>query len=266
MRKKILGIITFIILICCFSFVYAAEGDVTVTSSNDTVKEGDTFTITVAAKNNAGLNGIDAKVEYDNNILELVESKLSDTTNWSEYDSFPKLTAMWKTAGSDTKSANIYEIKFKVKNIGTNKSTNIKLTDITLSLNSADDITLSDVTKTITLQKSTNDENPGTETPKPSSSSSPSSSGGNSSSNNGSNSGNNLSTQGKGEVSSGNKSNSGTKTTSQVAASEPTTTKATEDIPQTGKSIISIFIKILIVLMIVITVIFYRKCKKYMDI
>jgi len=266
MRKKILGIITFIILICCFSFVYAAEGDVTLTSSNSTVKEGDTFTITVAAKNNAGLNGIDAKVEYDDNILELVESKLSDTTNWSEYDSFPKLTAMWKTSGSDTKSANIYEIKFKVKNIGTNKSTSIKLTDIKLSLNSTDDITLSDITKTITLQTSSNNESPGTDAPKPSSSNNPSKPSNNSSNNNGANSGSNQSTQGKSEVSSRNQSNGGTKTTSQVAAAEPITTKATEDIPKTGTSIISIFIKILIVLMIVITVIFYRKCKKYIDI
>lgn len=249
--KKIMSVlIIFIFLICCFSSVYAADENVSVTLSKSKLKEGDTFVMTVSAKNNAGLNGINATVEYDKNVIQLVESKLVDTANWSEYDSFPKLTAMWKTSNSSTKSAKIYTIKFKVKKVEKNKTSNIKLKGITLSLNSANDVKLGDITKKVSLQTSSSKK---TNTSKKTSSALSNSS---SSSGSTSSSKNNNSSEIK-KITTNRSSSSDDSKVIEIS------TNSKEDLPKTGKNIV---LKILIPVMIVVTIVFYKKYKEYIDV
>lgn len=240
MKKKIFCFVIFIILICAFTVVHAADNSVTVSiDNNNKLKKGDTFKLTVSASNNAGLNGIDATVEYDKNILELIESKLVDTSNWSEYDSFPKLTALWKTASSETKTANIYEVTFKVKE-DSGSTTNVKLKEIMLSLNDTDDIKVNDITKTIGLQGN----------------------GQSSTLNSLSNSGNNSSSSSSSNSSS---SNTGTSSRSKVPTITPSTAQG--NLPNTGNNIFVTILQILaIVSVIAVAIIFFALYRKFIGI
>ena len=155
MRKHIL--LSILIFIVFFVFVVISNAadleNVILKSSKDKVTPGETFTITVSAKSENGLNGIEATMEYDKNVLEVKESKLVDVANWAEYDNFPKIVAMWKNSTEDTNASDIYEITFNVKDEVTVDTTDIKLTGVTLSVNKInEDIKIDNLSKTITIQ------------------------------------------------------------------------------------------------------------------
>ena len=264
-KKTIVSILIFCLIVTYCLLSKAATSSVTLTTETKSVKEGDSFTVIVNAKNDAGLNGIDATVEYDTDVLELVESTLADKDNWMEMDSFPKLTAMWKTSTSDTKSADIYKLTFKVKSVGSKTSTEIKLNG-KLSLNTASDETISNVSKVITLSSGSSNQTP---SPSPSSSPSTSTSNSPSNSNNSSNTGNNSSNN------SSNKNNSAQSTlkSSSTSAEQKQTetaqnseknvsTAAQGTIPAAGSKITTIAVLIMIVVTGLASFVFYKKYKE----
>lgn len=152
MRKiRIILILILSTLILFTGNIYAAMGKVTIKATKTEVKPKETFTITVSANNSEAIDGLSSKIKYDENILEVVSSELVDNTNWSDLDTFPSLIAIWKTTTSETSSADIYEITFKVKESVTPQDTEIKLTDIILSATSGQQ-SIEDVKQTIKIK------------------------------------------------------------------------------------------------------------------
>lgn len=270
-KKTIISILIFCIISTYCLLTRAADSSVTLTTDAKSVKEGENFTVVVNAKNDAGLNGIDATVEYDTEVLELVESTLADKDNWMEMDTFPKLTAMWKTSSSDTKSADIYKLTFKVKKIGSKNSTEIKLSG-KLSLNTASDETFNNISKVITLTSGTSNQ-----TPSPSPSSSPSTKPSNSPSNSNNNGNNDNNTNNSNSNNSSNKNNNTqstlkTQTTNSESANEKqtetvqsneknSTTVAKNNIPAAGSKVTTIAVLIMIVVTGGASFVFYKKYK-----
>ena len=87
MKKSILALVIMIIVtITSLSVVHAATGDVTLKLSNDRVKPGDTFTVTLHAECADGINGVLAEFSYDTEKLDLVSglgvSKDDESENW----------------------------------------------------------------------------------------------------------------------------------------------------------------------------------------
>lgn len=154
MRKKHILISIFITVVMLLSIRVRADssGDVTLKSSKDTIKAGEEFTITISANSENGLNGLNAKMEYDETKLQVIKSEPASNENWAEFDSFPQITTMWKNSNSDTNSSDIYVVTFKAKDNISAGELNIKLTEITLSTN-GDDITINDKTKKIEITK-----------------------------------------------------------------------------------------------------------------
>lgn len=154
--KKIYLIITIVLLtiILFTGNIYAQSNLVSLNISKTEVNQKDTFTITISANssNNAAIDGLSAIVEYDKNILEMVSSDLVDSKNWSNLDTFPNLAAIWIPSTSETVSADIYIITFKVKEGITSENTEIKLKDIVLST-SDNEISVDDIAKTIKINK-----------------------------------------------------------------------------------------------------------------
>lgn len=260
-KKTIVSILIFCLIVTYCLLSKAATSSVTLTTETKSVKEGDSFTVVVNAKNDAGLNGIDATVEYDTDVLELVESTLADKDNWMEMDSFPKLTAMWKTSTSDTKSADIYKLTFKVKSVGSKTSTEIKLNG-KLSLNTASDETISDVSKVITLSSGSSNQTP---SPSPSTSTSNSPSNSNNSSNTGNNSSNNSSNKNNSAQSTLKSSSTSAeqKQTETAQNSEKNASTAAQGtIPAAGSQITTIAVLIMIVVTGLASFVFYKKYKE----
>ena len=96
------------------SCTFAATGTVDFKASTNQVKKGDTFTVTLSAQTEDGINGVDTKYTYNSEKLELVSSTLSDSTKWTNLGSGQDITVISNSEQS-VKNANLYVLKFKVK-------------------------------------------------------------------------------------------------------------------------------------------------------
>lgn len=124
MKKRILlSIIMLCIIVCSATMVYASTGKVDLLSNQTSVKPGDTFTVTISATCEDGINGITTTYSYDEDKLELVSAKVANnnwvkvtgTTNYS-IDVFCDTT-------SKITSDSIYVLTFKVKDTITTETT-----------------------------------------------------------------------------------------------------------------------------------------------
>ena len=110
--------------------------DIVLSASNSNLKPGDTFTITMTATFENGINGIygkeendGIKINYDNNKLELINRGAIDLT---DINSGKDTIALIYTASNKIISANIYTWTFKVKQEITEGETEISINDIIL--------------------------------------------------------------------------------------------------------------------------------------
>ena len=130
MKTKIITaniIAIFIILLASISF--AATGTVEFKSNTTEVKKGETFTVTLSATSEDGINGIDTKYTYDSEKLDLVSENVADTSNWSNIGASPDITIICNSTQS-IKNADIYILTFKVKdNVSAGSTIKIKTTD-----------------------------------------------------------------------------------------------------------------------------------------
>lgn len=156
MRKFQIVLILILSLFIIFTGnVYAvATNQVTMTSNKTEVKPKETFVVTVSASSNGTVDGLSSKMEFNENILEVVSTQLIDDNRWSNLDNFPNLIAMWKTQTSDVSSADIFRITFKVKEGVVQQDTNIKLTNIILSTAPDGQNSVRDVEKIIHIKLS----------------------------------------------------------------------------------------------------------------
>lgn len=124
MKKQLIAMLsTMAILIAGIALTvkaadYAVPTDATATLKlNKTeVKPGDTFTVTFGATCEEGINGASAKISYEEDKLELVDSiTVTDTSKWSNLGE--GLLAEIIHASNDTiKTGDIFKLTFKVKN------------------------------------------------------------------------------------------------------------------------------------------------------
>lgn len=115
MRSKvyiasIIAAFTILISSCAF----AATGTVEFKPSTSQVKKGDTFTVTLSAQSDDGINGVDTKYTYNSEELELVSGNLADSTKWTSLGSGQDITVISNSEQS-VKNANLYVLTFKVK-------------------------------------------------------------------------------------------------------------------------------------------------------
>ena len=113
-RKIIAIIMTLNMVLFSMNIVNAASGSASLNASNTSVKPGETFTITISAKSNDGINGIDTTYSYDTDKLELVSENVANN-KWVSMGSNSAVQVICNTTSKVT-SDNIYILTFKVKN------------------------------------------------------------------------------------------------------------------------------------------------------
>lgn len=146
MRVKVIaGSIITIFIILLTTIVFAATGTVELRASVNQVEKGDTFTVTLSAASEDGINGLDTKFVYNSNQLELISENLVDDSKWTNIGTSPNITVICNSTQNIT-SANIYVLEFKVKDSVTAGDTiKIETTDIVMDTDVANnsEITIS---------------------------------------------------------------------------------------------------------------------------
>ena len=237
--KIITAIIIAILIMLLASISFAASGTVEFKPSTTEVKKGDTFTVTLSATSEDGINGIDTKYTYDSEKLELVNEKVVDTSNWSNMGTSPDITIICNSTQS-IKNADIYILTFKVKdNVTSGSSIKVETTKILLDTDAQTDSEVEIPSKKIEITvKEVPKDNPNQEEPEdnPNPSNKPS----NESENNNS------------------------KTTTESDPDKSDSTTVIGRLPQTGKNYV--MITIFIIIAIVLSVVFYKKYMQHKEI
>lgn len=232
MKTKIITaniIAIFIILLASISF--AATGTVEFKPNTTEVKKGETFTVTLSATSEDGINGIDTKYTYDSEKLELVSENVADSTNWSNIGASPDITIICNSTQS-IKNANIYILTFKVRdNVSVGSTIKIKTTDILLDTDAQTDseVTITSKKLEITVKDSSEEKS-------------------------------NENNKNSNEL-----NNKGTQTTTTITnTNKSDSTSAVGILPKTGENFV--MISMLIVIAIVLSIIFYKKYMQHKDI
>lgn len=119
MSKKLRIILISILLFVLGTVaVNANEATALLTTNSQNVKPGETFSVAFSANCSEGINGVESKISYDEEILEFVELKVSDTTKWTNLGE--NLTAQILHVSNETVTeSEIFTITFKVKESAT---------------------------------------------------------------------------------------------------------------------------------------------------
>lgn len=165
MKTKLILIMSImIIMIINITTTYAVSTyGVYLTINPKTIKVGETFTVTLSAKCEDGINGIDTTYEYDKNMLELVSANVVDAKKWASLGIDNQITVICNSI-EKIKEADIYQLTFKVKEtVKPGTTIKIKTTDILLD---SDAVTNSEHTITakeliISVAEISNPENTG---------------------------------------------------------------------------------------------------------
>lgn len=112
-RKLIISIISLCLILSNAIIVNASTGEANLTVNQETVKRGETFTVTLSATCADGINGISTKFHYDDTKLELVNTATTNS-NWSSLGQGNEITVICNVASKIT-TDNIYVLTFKVK-------------------------------------------------------------------------------------------------------------------------------------------------------
>ncbi len=137
--KVIISSIIAMLIILFTSVIFAATGTVELKSDVNQVKKGETFTVTLSATSEEGINGIDTKYTYDSNKLELISESVSNSTNWSSLGTSPDITVICNSTSS-IKNADIYVLKFKVKdNVSVGTTLKVETNNIILDTDAQTD-------------------------------------------------------------------------------------------------------------------------------
>lgn len=159
MRKKILFFMV-IMIVVLMSAVYATSGTVSLKASITTVEPGGTFTVTISANCNDGVNGIDTTLSYDTDKLELVSGALANN-NFANLSTGNQITVI-SNATTSIKSADLYTLTFKVKDgVASGSTATIKTGKISLDsdLRDQSSVTIGEQTVIVTVKKEAKPEN-----------------------------------------------------------------------------------------------------------
>ena len=251
--KSIIAFIIAIFIVALSTNVFAATGTVEFKANTTEVEKGNEFTVTLSANSEEGINGIDAKYNYDLDKLELVSESLADTTNWSNMGTASNITILCNSTDS-IKAADLYIIKFKVKdNVSAGDKIKIEITDIILDTDAQTNSEVTIGTKKIELAvKSEISEKPSEESPEKPSEESPEKSSEESSE---------KSSEESSEKSSEEHSQKNTSNTTNTNKQDKT--ESTRNLPKTGKKVKTVMA---IIVLIIISIFFLKKYLNNKDI
>ncbi|MBR3162524.1 MAG: hypothetical protein IKF17_00265 [Clostridia bacterium] len=157
MRKKIISLFLVIALVLLgIGNVQAANTTASLRASSTTVKPGDTFTVTLSATCDDGINGIDTTITYDTQKLDFVSGSVPNS-NWASLGTNQDISVICNSTEKIT-NADIYVLTFKVKETATIGTTaTISTGDITLDSDAASNslVTIEEKNTTITIANST---------------------------------------------------------------------------------------------------------------
>lgn len=119
MSKKLRIILISILLFVLGTVAVNANAATAVlTTNSQNVKPGETFSVTFSANCAEGINGVESKISYDEEMLEFIKLEVSDTTKWTNLGE--NLTAQILHVSSETVTeGEIFIITFKVKDDAT---------------------------------------------------------------------------------------------------------------------------------------------------
>lgn len=146
--KKKLGIIlvTVLVMMLNIATISLAENEqVTLKSSKNKVKSGDTFEVTISQESE-GLTGFESTLNYDEDVFTLTEENELGS-GWINMGSGNKLDAL---ANTPVKSGTIFKLKFSVKANVAPTTSEIKLTNVKLYKSSTEKIDFED--KSISIE------------------------------------------------------------------------------------------------------------------
>ena len=262
MKKLVVGVIILSMLLFSINIVNAATGSATISSSKTSVKPGDTFTVTLSAKSEEGINGIDTTYSYDEDKLELLSAKVAND-NWSNLGKAGTIQVI--IVDGTIKADDIFVLTFKVKDNATVGTTaKVNTSEIKIDTDAKQNNKVTESAKTVSINISSESLN------KPSNNNSNNNNSGNtsgnSSNNNNSNNSNNNSNSNSNNNNSNN-SNSGNNSGNINEGKQNLNTSNTidknvsnTDLPKTGlKNQMPI---ILIIFASICSLIFYVKMKK----
>lgn len=261
MKRKIF-IIYIIFMILSTTFVYAnSVASITLNSSSNSVKKGETFKVVLHGKCADGINGFSANYSYDSDYLELVNATVCDSNKWSNLGVNNELAVICNSSSKITDS-NLFEFIFRVNDTAKEESKlEIAISNIILDSDKSTDsnINIENQKIFVTIAKNVSTDNkPNTNNP---SENKPGTSVDNPSNNTpeqGSNSNvNNKPEQGINNTSS--KPQSGTNSSN--ITSNSSSSAATGKIPQTGSNITFIFVLIGSLIAMFVSFLLYRKYK-----
>ena len=152
MVKKIVTIITASIMLFSMSIVNAASGSTSFNTSATEVKQGETFTVTLSAKCEEGINGLETSYTYDESKLELISAKVANN-NWSNLGEGNKIAIVSNTT---IKEDNIYVLTFKARDnaeVGTTAKISTSVIKVYGDLSSAN---FEDDAKTVEIKINSN--------------------------------------------------------------------------------------------------------------
>lgn len=139
MKKFLSSIMVFIFILSMVVSVYAATGNITASSSANTVVKGNTFTVTVSGTADSPIDGMYTKFTYDKNVLKIESAAPAE--NYGNNSSEGEILV---TSNADTSptSTTLYTITFKVLDTANVDSTKISFSESELHLK-VDDTTKS---------------------------------------------------------------------------------------------------------------------------
>lgn len=115
MKKRIIIFALVIVLIMISTIaVNAADAVAILNLSNEEVKPGDTFTVTLNIACEEGINGLISVLSYDDTKLQLIKTEMVDTSKWVNLGDEVNFNIIHNSSNTET-SADIVKATFKVK-------------------------------------------------------------------------------------------------------------------------------------------------------
>ena len=134
-KLAIFMIVVFIMLIA--TVVFSATGEVGLRTNVSQISKGGTFTVTLYASSQDGINGVDTKISYDTEKLELVSHDSTDTHSWVPLGEMPNIIVICNSEDS-IKSADVYVLEFKAKDsVAAGETLEVEISDILLDTDAA---------------------------------------------------------------------------------------------------------------------------------
>lgn len=152
LRIILLGMLVILWNIATYSL--AANEQITLTTSEEDVKSGDTFEVTVSQTSD-GIVGVESNLSYDTNVFTLTEKKTG--SDWKDMGNNTKLDAI---ADNAINSGEIFKLTFSVNENVSATTSEIKLTGIKMYRTSSDAVNIEDKAINVKVNEGNNEDKP----------------------------------------------------------------------------------------------------------